>query len=142
MSAKKFWISGLVVTVVYFLAGWLFYGLLLSSMFMQQGTPGMRPEPSIPLIFLSCLAYGVLMAFMYPHGYQGGDTTKEGMRFGILFALIVNLPAGIGMLAFTEYYTLKEFVIGTIWEMIIGAVLGIITAKVYGSSAKATAPAM
>ena len=137
MNGKKFWISALVVSVIYFFAGWLFYGILMANVFMPENMPGSRPMPLVTFVALSCLVYGLLMAFIYPYGYKGGDTTKEGMRFGILFALIVNLPAGLSMYAFLETYTVRALVIGTIWEVIIGAAMGIITAKVYGSTAKA-----
>ena len=135
----KFWISGIVVTVLYFLLGWLFYGILMASTFMTAGTPGMRAEPLYGVIFLATLAYGFLMAYTFPIGYKGGTAGSEGMRFGILFALIIKLPSGLFMMAFSEGYTVKALVIGLIWEIIVGAVLGVITAKIYGSAAKAKA---
>ena len=137
MNSKKFWISGLIVAVIYFFAGWFFYGILMASVFMPVGVPGMRPEPLVAFIALSCLAYGLLMAFTYPYGYQGRNTYLEGLRFGVLFALIINLPVSLSMYAFLEMYTMQALAIGTAWEVVTGAAMGILTAKIYGSSVKA-----
>ena len=135
MSAK-FWSAGVLVGVLYFLLGWLVYGIIFAGIFAGEGTPGMRAVPVFWLIFLASLSYGLLMSYTFPIGYKGGRATREGMRFGILFALIVNLPTIFFMGAMYEHATFATSVLTLIIELIIGAVLGVVTARIYGSSLK------
>jgi hypothetical protein len=139
MSGKSF-LGGIVVAVIYFLLGGFFYAWLMKDWFAGQSTINMT-QPNMALIGLMCLAYGLLMAVTYPIGYRGGSAVKEGLRFGILFALIVNLPSGLSIVAMGSW-TMLGFVVGLIWEIVVGAVLGIILAKMVGSVSKAAAPAM
>ena len=135
MSAK-FWSAGVLVGVLYFLLGWLVYGIIFAGIFAGEGTPGMRAVPIIWLISLASLSYGLLMSYTFPIGYKGGRATREGMRFGILFALIVNLPTIFFMGAMYEHATFATSVLTLIIELIIGAALGVVTARIYGSSLK------
>lgn len=139
MNNGKTWLGGLVVAVIYFLLGGLFYGHLMKDWFAVQ-MPSMAAEPNLALIALACLAYGLLMAYTYPIGYRGGQATKEGMRFGILFALIVNVPSSLFMMAMSQC-SWPGMMVSWIWEIVVGAVLGILLAKILGGSARAAAPA-
>jgi len=88
-----------------------------------------------------CLMYGLLMAYTYPIGYRGGAAMSEGWRFGVLFALIVNGPSGLAMVAMGGWSWIG-LIVGWIYEIVVGAVLGIVLAKIYGDSVKAASPAM
>ncbi len=133
MGNKKCWLATLAVTVAYFLLGGLFYGLLMKDWFASQAEhAGM--EPNMPIIALACLVYGILMAYTYPLGYKGGSAGKEGVRFGILFGLIVNGPSGLFMLAMAQC-NWPALIVSWVWEVIVGAVLGVLIAKIYGESA-------
>jgi len=135
MAGKKFWSAAIVVAVAYFLLGWLFYGTLMKDWFEAQSTSPVG-EPNIGIIALACLVLGLLMSYTYPKGYKGGAASKEGMRFGILFALLVNAPSGLFMVAMAQG-TWPALIVCWIWEIIVGAVLGVVTAKIYGSAMKA-----
>jgi hypothetical protein len=135
MNGKKFWISALVVTVMYFLLGGFFYAWLMKDWFAAQGS-SMSENMNMAWIFVATLSYGLLMAYTFPLGYKGGSAAKEGVRFGILFALIVNLPSSLFMMGMGSW-TIAGMVVGLIWEILVGAWLGFITAKVYGGAAKA-----
>ena len=134
----KSWISAVAVAVIYFLLGGLFYGWLMKDWFASQAANPNMAEPNLVIIALLCLTYGLLMAYTFPFGYKGGSLVKEGLRFGILFSLIVNLPSGLGMVAMGAW-TWAGFFVATIWEIIVGAILGIILAKMTGNAARAAA---
>ena len=135
MNSKKFLLAAVVVAVIYFLLGGFFYAWLMKDWLATQ-CPGMSGEPKLPLVFVACLVYGLLMSYTYPIGFKGGSAVKEGIRFGVIFSLIVNAPSGVFMLAFGQGSVAALFV-SLIWEAIAGGVLGIITAKIYGSKAAA-----
>ncbi len=130
----KFWIVAIVVTVVYFLLGGFFYAWLMKDWFAAQGG-SMSENMNMAWIFVATLAYGLLMAYTYPFGYKGGSAGKEGVSFGVLFALIVNLPSGLFMMGMGSW-TIAAMLVGLIWEIVVGALLGFLTAKLYGASAK------
>ena len=135
MSSKA-WMAGIVVAVIYWLLGGLFYAWLMKDWFAAQSPMPSTMEPNMIVISLMCLMYGLLMAYTYPIGYRGGPSVKEGMRFGILFALIVNGPSGLAMVAMGQW-SWAGVIVGWIWEIVVGAVLGIILAKIMGSAMKA-----
>lgn len=130
----KFWIAAIVVTVVYFALGGFFYAFLMKDWFATQGT-GMSENMNMVYIFLATLAYGLLMAYTYPLGYKGGSAASEGMRFGILFALIVNLPSSLFMMGMGSW-TIAAMFVGLIWELLVGMLLGFITAKIYSGAVR------
>lgn len=132
----KFWIVAIVVTVVYFLLGGFFYAWLMKDWFAAQGG-SMSENMNIGWIFAATLSYGLLMAYTYPFGYKGGSAVKEGVNFGVLFALIVNLPSSLFMMGMSSW-TIAAMLVGLIWEIVVGALLGFIAAKVYGETARAS----
>jgi len=51
MNAKNLLVSGIAGSVAYFLLGWLFYGILFTSLFTTGG------EENLLFIYIGCLAY-------------------------------------------------------------------------------------
>lgn len=133
MNSKKFLTASLAVTVVYFLLGGFFYAWLMKDWFEAQGGMGAGAEPNIVLIFLATLLYGLLMSYTFPIGYKGGPAVKEGFRFGVIFALIVNGPSTLFMMAMGQCSG-PSMIVSWLWEIFCGVLLGIITAKIYGNN--------
>ena len=131
---SKFWIVTIVVTVAYFVLGGFFYAWLMKDWFAAQGM-SMSESMSMGWIFAATLAYGLLMAYTFPLGYKGGPAVVEGVRFGVLFALIVNLPSSFFIMSQGQW-TVLAMLVGLIWEIVVGALLGFLTAKLYGTSVK------
>ena len=59
MNTKSFFLSGIVGAIVYFLLGWLFYGILFPEIH------GTNVEPCLLMIFLGCLFMSLLVSLIY-----------------------------------------------------------------------------
>ena len=99
----------------------------------RANTPPMRQEAEItgllPLGFVFLLLGFFAFAYAYAKGYEGGNGVMEGVRFGVLAALIVIGFAGIWQyVVFPISGALTAaIVIDTIVELAIyGAVVGAI----------------
>ena len=79
---KKILLSGIAGTVVYYLLGWLVYGL-----FLADNSTG---EESMLFIFLGCLSFAFLLAYVYSKLAQISSFItgfNAGIVIGILYAL-------------------------------------------------------
>jgi hypothetical protein len=81
---KKILLSGIVGTIVYYLLGWLAYGL-----FLPEKSTG--EEESMLFIFLGCLFYAFLIAYVFCKlaqltSFKTGFTA--GLVMGILYAMV------------------------------------------------------
>lgn len=90
---------------------------------------------------LAMLANAVLLVTIYPAGYRGGAPLAEGLRFGILMALIVSLPNALHQYALIDAPAANMFIpVG--WSILKYGIAGIVVALVYGREAyPAPAPA-
>ena len=77
-----------------FVSGFIFYGLLFGSYFARAYAElTMRPEGEIAAwpIFVAIPVTALIMAHMYPKGYEGGSPVGEGVRFGILMGVFFGV---------------------------------------------------
>jgi len=47
------------------------------------------------MAFVAVLSMSLIMAYIYPKGYEGGAPLSEGFRFGVLLGLFAAIPFGI-----------------------------------------------
>ncbi|MFM2369824.1 MAG: hypothetical protein RL619_2137 [Bacteroidota bacterium] len=59
MNVKNFLVSGIVGGIIYFLYGWLFYGILFKEAFPSNG------NENYLMIFLGCLTFGLFTAYIF-----------------------------------------------------------------------------
>jgi hypothetical protein len=96
MNSQKFILSALAGLVVYFLLGWLVYGVLLQG-FMKDASPAgfMRAESDMVwwALVLGNLAYSCLLTYLIMKTGTHSITSATTLAFtvGILFSLSVDL---------------------------------------------------
>ena len=81
------------LAVMMFLSG-LWHGLAMKD-FYATHSPTLREVPLLRIIGLGYLLLGVLMAVIYPKGYEVGSPWLEGVRFGMFMGLLFALPRGL-----------------------------------------------
>ena len=81
------------LAVMMFLSG-LWHGLAMRD-FYATHSPTLREVPLLRIIGLGYFLLGVLMAVIYPKGYEGGFPWLEGVRFGMFMGLLFTLPRGL-----------------------------------------------
>lgn len=128
MKIKNFLVSGLVGGIVYYLLGWLFYGILFSNFFPQ-------PEENMQmmiLILLGCLTYGFFLAYVFLKWAQI-ITAAAGVKAGAIIGLWLGLFFNFFNMAMNSEFTYElfamELVITIVSSAIVGAVIGAINGK-------------
>ena len=87
MNTKSFFLSGTVGTIVCFLLGFIFYGLIFTDLHPED------VEPCMLFIFLGCLFYAFTFALIFSrwaHISTFDSGGKAGFLIGLLWSLSVN----------------------------------------------------
>jgi hypothetical protein len=94
---KRFWISGIVLTVAAAMSGILIHGLMLKPDYAALG-PIMRSDEDsahymFPWMLLADAAYGFGITWIYRQGWTPGRTAiAQGLRCGFAVALVSTIP--------------------------------------------------
>lgn len=115
----KFIVSSFVGFIVYFMLGWLVYGILFSSLLPH---PEETPE-MMYMVIAGCLFTAMLLAYVFIY-LGGGETSSNAIRNG---AILMGLLA-LTMHAFT-YDCMKDWtwthrIVDFFVNLIMGAVIG------------------
>ena len=127
---NKVLVGGLIGGVVFFLLGWLTYGIALRTMMTENTMQGLgRADEEMQWVFLIIghFAFGFLMAYILDKAnvMSFGSGATMGAVIGFLFTLAFDFI----MYATTNYYTTMT---GVFVEIITATVVVAITAGVIG----------
>lgn len=105
MNYGRIVLAGVVGTVVFFVSGFLVFGLLIAKYYAPY--PGVyrsldAVQARFPIGIASAFLAILVLAAIYAKGYEGGAGIVEGARFGLLVGLFVVF-AVVG----DEYVTLN-----------------------------------
>lgn len=120
--------------IVYFLLGWLVYGILLADFSLSNYNQcANRPQADMIwwAIILSNLAYALLLTlFLKGSGASGlMDGLKTGALFGFLFVLIIDLSY---YSMTTMFNSLGAMVTDIVVSALLAAVLGVVIVLLWG----------
>ncbi|MBK8056034.1 MAG: hypothetical protein IPK35_22885 [Saprospiraceae bacterium] len=118
MSAKNLIISSVVGSLVYFLLGWVFYGMLFTNIYPPSDNQNMV------FVYLGCLTFCVLVSYIFLQWAGISDLTSGAKAGGI-----IGLLYGAGM-NFFMYSNMAANYQNIITDIIINAVMGAITGAV------------
>lgn len=128
MKTKNFLVSGIVGGIVYYLLGWLFYGILLKDFFPQ---PEMTSNTMI-FILLGCLTYGLFIAYLFTKWAQI-STAASGASAGAVIGLFIGLFFNFFNIAMMPEATYEmaalDLLVTIVSTAIIGAIIGSINGK-------------
>jgi len=132
MNATKLLICTVVGTVVMFLLDYLFYGILMRDFFSQCC---MNEWPNWPYLILGMLIFIFMFCMMYPKGVEGSNKTQQGLRYGIMVAILVFVP--MGFIWFSLFPTetcggISEYLVDMVFRVVQMAVIGVIVAHLSG----------
>jgi len=90
----KLIISTIIVGIVLFALGGLFYGLLFSNFFKTYYAGMTRGDADMKIWAYAAgsLVQAFFLYLIYSKGYQGGSPVVEGFKFGILISLFYGIP--------------------------------------------------
>ena len=126
MNTKSFLLSGIAGTIVCFLLGWLFYGILFPDVYPQND------EECMLFIFLGCLFYAFTFALIFNRWAQI-STFSSGIKAGFLLGLLWSLSMSFFMYASKESID-SNFLILIAIDAVSAAIMGGIIALVIGKT--------
>ena len=93
---KRFWISGVVMTIASMLLGYVVHGVLLNADYTALGPIMRSPQDSahyLPWMLLADAAYGFGITWIYRQGYTPAKSAlSQGLRCGFAIALVSVIP--------------------------------------------------
>ena len=130
MNFSRLAVAASVAWVAFVIIGYVVHGVLLTDLYAQQASslrPGGDAHPMYG--FGAALVGFFAFAYSYAKGYEGGQGMQEGMRFGVLVALMlicfaavwayVVFPISGGLAAVLAVDYVVEF---AVYGMIVGAI--------------------
>jgi hypothetical protein len=89
----KLIISTIVTAILFFLLGWLFYGVIFAG-HMSTMKLLMRPESDFKMwaLIVGCLLQALLLSYIYMISYKGEAPLKEGAIYGFLIGILFSVP--------------------------------------------------
>ena len=115
---KRFWISGVVMTIATMLLGWLVHGYLLAGDYTALvGTIMRTPEESgqyMHWMLIADACIGFAMTWIYRQGIDAGKSAiSQGLRFGVAVALLTVVPQ------FLIYYAVERLPASLVHKQLI-----------------------
>jgi hypothetical protein len=131
MNVKKLVLTIIVVFVVAFLTGFVIHAVLLRADYMAI-KEHYRPEGQEMMLWISLayLSFAVGSVLVYAKGVENKPWLGQGIRFGILIALILAVPSFFIAYAVQPVPTIL-MVKQVLFEGVNKILLGIITAALY-----------
>lgn len=130
----KLIISTIVVGILLFLLGWLFYGILLAEYLKPFYASMQRPMEDMKIwaFGLASFVQAFFLYLIYSKGYQGGSPMAEGFRFGLWISLFTAIPYALftwGGMAVSYKGVLPDAIVMAVMMMIACIVTAIMHGK-------------
>ncbi len=129
----KLILSTIVVGIVLFLLGWLFYSVLFAEYFFKFFGHLARPSAEFKIwaFAVANFVQAFFMYIIYAKGYKGGSPIMEGFRFGIVIGLFIYIPY-----MFMTWGYFQVMAIGVATDAVVGMfmtlIAAVITAVIHG----------
>lgn len=130
MLNTKTIVAGIIGGVIYWLLGWVFYGMLLMDFFEANSTIDiMRPEEEMVMwsLLLGNLVWGYFMAYVFHH-WANISTWATGAKAGALIGVLVSMAFNMISFGVNNVSTMMagvvDVVVMGVMSAIIGAVIG------------------
>lgn len=125
MNLKNFTIGGIAGGIVYFLLGWLFYGILFEDIYPPS------ENHNLSLIFLACITFAFFVSYIFnkwAHITTVSTGTTAGSIIGFFYGLTTNLFMYANIPINATNMAL-DIVITIFMSAIIGGVIGLVSGK-------------
>ena len=119
--------STITGTIVYFLLGWLFYGILFTELYPSE------ENQSMLYIFLKCLFYVLVFSIIF--GKWASITTfKSGALAGALLGFLYAVSMNFFMSSSSCQLDIERFITDVIIATISSAIMGGVVAVTIGKT--------
>jgi hypothetical protein len=138
MNLKKFLLAtvGYIVVTFVIAAGW--HLALFKDLYEALGI-FTRKEPLIHLGVISMILQGLVLAYVYPIGYQGGSPVKEGLKFGLLMGIFMGSNAVFAEAGKQQVSSLSTWLIlESVYYLLQFSLVGVVIGSIYGKDMPVT----
>ena len=124
MDRKKFGLATLAGGIVFFVTGFLFYGLLLQEFMMAADKGGvLKDTPDFGILILSQLIFGAFLTMVLRRWPDAG-TVAEGAKAGAVLMLLLALGSSLAQYATTNAIEAPVIAVNAVVGAIRGALAG------------------
>jgi hypothetical protein len=138
MNSQKFIVGGIVGGVVYFILGWVIFGMLLKDFMTSNASSGtMRADSDLIwwALIVGNLCLGFLLAYVIGKG--GAASAGRGAAIGFVLGLLVSLGYDLIMYATSTVMTsLKGVAADVAATAVMSTIAGAVVGWVLGMSKK------
>jgi len=136
MDIKKIIFTTLAYFVITMAWAYPWHMMWFQDLYVEMGAVT-RASPIMPLGIAAILMQGIVIGYLYPFFYKGGNPIIQGIKFNLIIGLMTYTAMGFATAAkiliepvstFLIYHTLFQ----TIQFTLTGAALGLIYGKKYG----------
>jgi uncharacterized membrane protein len=133
MDIKKLFIGGIASGILFFLLGWLIYGILLMD--FMKANPGMasgfdRAQPDMMYLVAGNLLSGFLMAYIFTKASV--NTLVNGFITGAVIGLLMAASYDCMNYAFTTLMSKKMIMADVLAAAVLTGIVGAITGLIMG----------
>ncbi len=136
MNLKKWLLASIVVFIIMGAFDTLFNTVCLSN-YYEMTASLWRPEADMKskiwMFYVAYLIWAFLFCYIYTKGYEGkGSGAAEGLRYGFILGLFVNIMMAIGMygsMPIPGRLAIYWFIMGMFIYLLSGLALGLIYKK-------------
>ncbi len=129
MNTSKFLLSTFVGGIVYFLLGWLVYGVILTNMYPAS------ENVCFLFYFLGSLSFSALLAYVF-NKWAGISNWASGAKAGAFLAFLIALYVNFFMYANAAEINYQNMIIDVVAGALMGAITGAVIAMLSGDKVK------
>lgn len=136
MDGRKLISGAAAAFVVAFPLSLVWHVLLMSDFYDTASAGTMREPPLFWSVILGYVVVAVIMAYMYPKGYEGGSPLAEGFKFGAVIGILWWLPTQLVLYGAIEG-PFSMVVVDGAWHVVEEGLAGVALAMVYARGSTA-----
>lgn len=131
MNWTKFLIGTLIGSIVYFLLGWLVYGILFADALtiapeFRESVQYPEDEFKIGLMYLSCIAWAGVFTYIFMR-WANISTFIGGLKAGAFLGPLITLSSFLGLAAEFRIWTTQSIAMNVVATMICtGLMAGVV----------------
>jgi hypothetical protein len=137
MNSKNYFLAGILGGIVYFLLGWLVYGMLLMNYMEENAGLALgvnRVEMLLWSIGLGSLLYGFFLSYVFSCVGQV-KTAAAGAKSGAWVGFLVAGAIDFTMYGTTNITTLNAVAVDILAATVLASITGAVVAWVLGAGA-------
>ena len=131
MDTKKFLLTSLAGGILFFVSGYLAYGVLPRDFMVAAGV--MKETPDMGVLILSQLIFGVFLT-MVLRRWPGAETLAQGAKVGAVLVLLLSLGFSLVQYATTDTVNPAVIPVRAVVSAVQGALAGGAIGAVLGRS--------